>query len=69
MAEIRGEFQTVEYAVLPVGEIQDGWVEGGASPLSLLETQLHNTFRIGHRNGGVKRGAVSGNSSLSKRAP
>ena len=54
MADLCREFQTVEHAVLPMGEIQDGGVEWGVPPLSLLETQLHNTLRIGHQNAAVK---------------
>ena len=54
MADLRGKFQTVKHAMLSVGEIQDGRVEGSVPVLSLLETQLHNTFSIGHQNAGVK---------------
>ena len=54
MPDFRGKFQTVEHRVLPVGKIQDGWLCGNASTLSLLETQLHDTFRIGELDTGVK---------------
>jgi hypothetical protein len=54
MSEFGGKIETVEHSVLSMGEIQDRWMGRGVPPLSLLETQLHNTFRIGHQKAGVK---------------
>ena len=57
VASLGGQFQTVKDRLFTVREIEDGGLGREAPALSLLETQLHNTFRIGQQFVGVKGGA------------
>ncbi len=48
------DLEPFEDSIFALSQVEDGKLGGAVPPLSLLETQLHNNFRIGQETGAVK---------------